>query len=106
MICVKCGGQEVVESITSYQMECRNHLFCFEDIPAPKCPECGHIVISEESLSIMLAKIEQLSQKATISYHRCRWPKAQLLDDSDQATTSTEAAAELIESINKSIRSI
>lgn len=105
MICTKCGCNEIVESIISYQMECRNHLFCFEDIPAPKCPECGHVVISEESLSIMLAKIEQLSQKATISYHRCRWPKAQLLDETGQETPSTEAAAELIESINKSMRS-
>lgn len=104
MICTKCGCDGVTESIISYQMECRNHLFCFEDVPVPKCPECGHIIISEEAISVMLAKIAQLSQKATISYHRCRWPKAQLLDDQAQLAASTQAAADLVETINKSAR--
>jgi hypothetical protein len=106
MICTKCGCDSVTENIISYQMECRNHLFCFEDVPAPKCPECGHVIISEEAMSIMLAKISQLSQKATISYHRCRWPKAQLMDEQAQLAASTQAAAELVETINKSARKV
>jgi hypothetical protein len=55
-------------------------------------------------MGVMLAKIEQLSQKATISYHRCRWPKAQSLDDQAQQAASSQAAAELVETINKSAR--
>ncbi len=104
MICKKCGCDSVTEEIISYQMECRNHLFCFEDVPAPKCPECGEVSISEEAISVMLTKVEQLSQKATISYHRCRWPKAQLLDDQSQQAMSSQIAAELVETINKSAR--
>ncbi|GAB1410224.1 hypothetical protein MASR1M90_13780 [Desulfovibrionales bacterium] len=102
MNCTQCGCDGITEELIMYQMECRNHLFCFEEVPAPKCPECGHVTISEESLSIMLAKIDQLTQKATISYHRCRWPKSQTLDD--QAQMPTQAAAELVETINKSVR--
>ena len=104
MICQKCGCDNVAEENISYQMECRNHLFCFEDVPVPKCPECGHIVISQEAMGVMLAKIEQLSQKATISYHRCRWPKAQCADEQSQQAAASQAAAELVETINKSAR--
>jgi YgiT-type zinc finger domain-containing protein len=103
MICQKCGSDNVAEENISYQMECRNHLFCFEDVPVPKCPECGHIVITQDAMGIMLTKIEQMSQKATISYHRCRWPKAQGDEQSQQAAAS-QAAAELVETINKSAR--
>ncbi len=104
MICQKCGCESVAEESISYQMECRNHLFCFEDVPAPKCPECGHVIITEEAMGVMLTKVEQLSQKATISYHRCRWPKAQLLEDQSALGASVQAAAELVESLNKSMR--
>jgi len=104
MICQKCGSDSVAEQAISYQMECRNHLFCFEDVPAPKCGECGHFVITKEAMSVMLAKVEQLSQKATISYHRCRWPKTQNLDEQAQHSTPTQVAAELVETINKSAR--
>lgn len=104
MICQKCGSDSVSEETISYQMECRNHLFCFEEVPAPKCSECGHFVITQDAMSIMLAKIEQLSQKATISYHRCRWPKSALLDEQGQQAASTQAAVELLETINKSAR--
>jgi YgiT-type zinc finger domain-containing protein len=104
MICQKCGSDSVAEENISYQMECRNHLFCFEDVPAPRCPECGHVIITEEAMGVMLAKIEQLSQKATISYHRCRWPKSQSLDEQSQQAASSQAAAELVETINKSAR--
>lgn len=104
MICQKCGNNGVTEETISYQMECRNHLFCFEDVPAPKCPECGHFIITEEAMGVMLAKVEQLSQKATISYHRCRWPKAQVLEEQGAQAASTQAAAELVETINKSAR--
>ncbi len=104
MICQKCGCDAVAEENISYQMECRNHLFCFEDVPVPKCAECGHIVITQEAMGVMLAKIDQLSQKATISYHRCRWPKAQSLDEQTQQGASSQAAAELVETINKSAR--
>ena len=100
MICQKCGNTEVCEDTISYQMECRNNLFCFEEVPAPKCPECGNFVITEEALVIMLAKIEQLTQKATISYHRCRWPKTPVSEDHGDS----QAAAELMETINKSTR--
>lgn len=100
MICQKCGNTEVSEDTISYQMECRNNLFCFEEVPAPKCPECGHFIITEEALSVMLAKIEQLTQKATISYHKCRWPK--ILAAEDQG--DSQAAAELMETLNKSTR--
>jgi hypothetical protein len=103
MICQKCGCDTVAEENISYQMECRNHLFCFEDVPVPRCSECGHIVITKEAMGVMLAKIEQLSQKATISYHRCRWPKPQNSDELSQTGTS-QAAAELVETINKSAR--
>jgi hypothetical protein len=105
MICQKCGCDAVADEAISYQMECRNHLFCFEDVPAPKCGECGHVVITKDAMGVMLAKIEQLSQKATISYHRCRWPKAQAMDDhAAQQAASNRAAAELVETINKSAR--
>jgi hypothetical protein len=104
MICQKCGRDSVTDETISYQMECRNHLFCFEDVPAPKCSECGHFIITEEAMGIMLTKIEQLSQKATISYHRCRWPKSQLLDEQDQQDVEIQVAAELVETINKSSR--
>ena len=104
MICQKCGCDAVAEETISYQMECRNHLFCFEDVPAPKCAECGHITITQDAMGIMLAKIEQLSQKATISYHRCRWPKSQLLEEQAQQDVATQVAAELVETINKSAR--
>lgn len=104
MICQKCGNTEVAEETISYQMECRNHLFCFEDVPAPKCPECGHFTISSDAMGVMLAKIEQLSQKATISYHRCRWPKAQVLEEHVQLADTSQVAAELVETINKSAR--
>jgi uncharacterized Zn finger protein len=104
MICQKCGSTSVAEETISYQMECRNHLFCFEEVPSPKCSECGHFTITQDAMSIMLAKIEQLSQKATISYHRCRWPKSSLLDEQGQQAASTQAAVELLETINKSAR--
>jgi hypothetical protein len=55
-------------------------------------------------MGIMLAKIEQLSQKATISYHRCRWPKSQLLEEQAQQDAATQVAVELVETINKSAR--
>ncbi|WP_177193153.1 hypothetical protein [Desulfomicrobium apsheronum] len=55
-------------------------------------------------MGIMLTKIEQLSQKATISYHRCRWPKSQLLDEQAQQDVEIQVAAELVETINKSSR--
>jgi len=55
-------------------------------------------------MGVMLAKIEQLSQKATISYHRCRWPKSQTLDDQAQQPAPTQIAADLMETINKSVR--
>ena len=97
MICQKCGCDAVAEENISYQMECRNH-------PVPKCSECGHIVITQDAMGVMLAKIDQLSQKATISYHRCRWPKAQSLDEQTQQGASSQAAAELVETINKSAR--
>ncbi|MDO4767586.1 MAG: YgiT-type zinc finger protein [Pseudomonadota bacterium] len=100
MICPKCGGVGVAEETISYQMECRNHLFCFEDVPAPKCPDCGHYTITEEAMSVMLAKVEQITQKATISYHRCRWPKAQQIDEQQP----TAAVAEVMETLNKSAR--
>lgn len=99
MICKKCGYNGMSEELISYQLECRNHLFCFEDVPAPKCPECGNVFISEESMTIMLAKVEQLSQKATISYHRCRWPKAQPDDSAQQA--ASQAAEDLVKTISK-----
>jgi len=104
MICQKCGNDAVAEETISYQMECRNHLFCFEDVPAPKCSECGNVTITQEAMGVMLAKIEQLSQKATISYHRCRWPKSQTLDDQAQQPAPTQIAADLMETINKSVR--
>ena len=100
MICPKCGKAEVLEDTISYQMECRYNLFCFEEVPAPKCPECGHFVITEEALSVMLAKIEQLTQKATISYHKCRWPKNHVPEEQDDP----QATVELMETINKSAR--
>lgn len=99
MICPKCGKKSVAEESISYQMECRNHLFCFEDVPAPRCSECGHVSISQEAMGVMLAKIDQLTQKATISYHRCRWPKAQQCDD-----PSGVISEEMVETVNKSAR--
>lgn len=104
MICQKCGTDTVTEETISYQMECRNHLFCFEDVPAPKCPECGHVTITQDAMSIMLAKIEQLSQKATISYHRCRWPKAQILDEQALQPAAAPVEADMVETVNKSAR--
>jgi hypothetical protein len=57
-------------------------------------------VITEEALSVMLAKIEQLTQKATISYHKCRWPKNHVPEEQDDP----QATVELMETINKSAR--
>ena len=51
-------------------------------------------------MSVMLAKVEQITQKATISYHRCRWPKAQQIDEQQP----TAAVAEVMETLNKSAR--
>lgn len=102
MICLKCGKNSVIEEAIAYQMECRNHLFCFEDVPAPKCQECGNVTITQEAMNIMLAKVEHLTQKATISYHRCRWPKAQTLDLKNEQGIATQA--ERVETINKSAR--
>ncbi|MBU4525778.1 MAG: hypothetical protein KUA37_00785 [Desulfomicrobium sp.] len=104
MICQKCGSESVIEETISYQMECRNHMFCFEDVPAPKCSECGLFIITQDAMGIMLAKIEQLSQKATISYHRCRWPKSQVLEEQSSEDVEIQVAAELVETINKSSR--
>lgn len=104
MICQKCGSESVIEETISYQMECRNHMFCFEDVPAPKCSECGLFIITQDAMGIMLAKIEQLSQKATISYHRCRWPKSQLVEEQSSQDVEIQVAAELVETINKSSR--
>ena len=70
MICPKCGGTGVAEEIISYQMECRNHLFCFEDVPAPKCPDCGHYTITEETMSVMLAKVDRKSTRLNSSHLR------------------------------------
>lgn len=100
MVCTKCGGKSITEETVAYQMECRNHLFCFEDVPVPKCPDCGHFTITEEIMKVMLVKVEQISQKATISYHRCRWPKAQQLEEQQPSS----AVAEEIETLNKSAR--
>ena len=62
--------------------------------------DCGHYTITEETMSVMLAKVEQITQKATISYHRCRWPKAQQIDEQQP----TAAVAEVMETLNKSAR--
>ncbi|BDV00930.1 hypothetical protein TDMWS_10150 [Thermodesulfomicrobium sp. WS] len=98
MQCVKCG-QEMHEALVNHQMECRNQLFCFEEVPALQCAACGHVFLSEETIEVLISRVHQLAAKATISYHRLRWPKA-----AGGEQQHPELVAQLMETINKSVR--
>jgi YgiT-type zinc finger domain-containing protein len=99
MQCPKCQ-HEMLEAMVTHQMECRNQLFCFEEVPALQCGECGHVFLAEDTLEVLISRVHQLAAKATISYHRCRWPKA------GAGEQQPELLAQLMETINKSVRKI
>lgn len=101
MQCMKCG-QDMEEALVNHQMECRNQLFCFEEVPALQCGGCGHVFLSEETIEVLISRVHQLAAKATISYHRLRWPKAAPAGEQQHP----ELVAQLMETINKSVRKV
>ncbi len=67
-----------------YQMESRNRLFCFEDVPALKCPECEHLFIPEAAVKIMLEQIAILSNGSPIPYIKWKWNKKSNIQTPDE----------------------
>jgi len=65
-------------------MESRNRLFCFEDVPALKCPECEHLFIPEAAVKIMLEQIAILSNGSPIPYIKWKWNKKSNIQTPDE----------------------
>ena len=83
MNCRKCNTPyEPTPSL--YQMESRNKLFCFEDVPALKCPECEHLFIPEPTVKIILEQIATLSQGSPIPYIKYKWNKKTNIQTPDE----------------------
>lgn len=83
MNCRKCNTPyEPTPSV--YQMESRNRLFCFEDVPALKCPECEHLYIPEQAVRIILEQIAILSHGSPIPYIKWKWNKKSNIQTPDE----------------------
>ncbi len=78
MQCAKCNV-EYEEDVVQFRLEACNKLYCFDDTPVLKCPQCEDVFVPEEVTRGVLARIKNLNT-STFPYHRVRWDKFQALD--------------------------
>ncbi len=80
MQCVKCNAAEYEEDVVQFRLEACNKLYCFDDTPVLKCPQCGEVFVPEEITHGVLARVKSLNV-SSFPYHRVRWDKFQALDE-------------------------
>ncbi|WP_462325232.1 YgiT-type zinc finger protein [Desulfoplanes sp.] len=73
MICHNCKNEEYEDTVTQHRMECQNRLFNFENVPAKKCPKCGHVFIEESVVRTLLFRTQRINQFPGIAYHKAKW---------------------------------
>jgi len=104
MICQKCHKAEYEATITPFKIECQNRLFSFDNVPALKCPGCGHIFIPESSMRPIIVHTQKINQCPGIAYHRVKW-SPELEEDAREADKKSGPGS-ILETQKKALRYI